>query len=164
MEFRKTCAAEVDAIMQIVEGAKMRLHAGGIDQWQRGYPDRMRIVDDVTAGVGMALCDGGRIAAYGAVIFSGEPAYDAIAAGRWLTDGEYVVVHRLCVAEEYLGHGCSAEFMRRVEDSSRGRVASIRVDTHPDNMIMQGLIRKAGFTYCGDVVIESRRMAYEKIL
>ena len=27
---------------------------------------------------------------------------------------------------------------------------------------MQGLIRKMGFTYCGDVTIESRRLAFEK--
>lgn len=29
---------------------------------------------------------------------------------------------------------------------------------------MQGLIRKAGFVYCGDVTIESRRLAFEKPL
>jgi hypothetical protein len=41
---------------------------------------------------------------------------------------------------------------------------SLRIDTHPDNQIMQSLISSLGFTYCGDVVIESRRLAYEKIL
>ena len=38
------------------------------------------------------------------------------------------------------------------------------IQNHPDNKIMQGLIRSLGFNYCGDVVIESRRLAYEKIL
>ena len=42
------------------------------------------------------------------------------------------------------------------------RAESMRIDTHPDNKIMQGLIASLGYTYCGDVVIESRRLAYEK--
>ena len=50
-----------------------------------------------------------------------------------------------------------------VEAMAAERVKSIRIDTHPDNKIMQGLIRAMGYTYCGDVVIESRRLAYEKI-
>ena len=49
-----------------------------------------------------------------------------------------------------------------VEAMAAERVRSIRIDTHPDNQIMQGLIRTMGYTYCGDVVIESRRLAYEK--
>ncbi len=38
------------------------------------------------------------VIAYGAVVFDGEPAYDAI-EGAWLTDGEYVVLHRMAVAD-----------------------------------------------------------------
>lgn len=40
-----------------------------------------------------------RVIAYAAVVYDGEPAYDAI-EGRWLTAGPYVVVHRLAVADE----------------------------------------------------------------
>ena len=61
-----------------------------------------------------------------------------------------------------LGSGCATEFMRRTEQFVRPHVKSIRIDTHPDNIPMQGLIRKMGFTYCGDVTIESRRLAFEK--
>jgi RimJ/RimL family protein N-acetyltransferase len=54
--------------------------------------------------------------------------------------------------------------MLAAEAMAAERVKSIRIDTHPDNRIMQGLIGRLGYTYCGDVVIESRRLAYEKIL
>lgn len=164
MEFRKATCDDIDTIVGIVEGGRERLRMQGIDQWQRGYPDRGSIEADVAAEVGMVLCDGGRVAAYGAVIFTGEPAYDAITGGRWLTDGRYAVVHRLCVAADRLHSGCGAEFMRNAERMAGERVASIRIDTHPDNVVMQRLVRRRGFTFCGDVVIESRRLAYEKIL
>ena len=78
MEFRKAVYSDVDEIVEIVKGGQERLRAQGIDQWQRGYPNRGSIEADVAAEVGMVLCDGGRVAAYGAVIFTGEPAYEAI--------------------------------------------------------------------------------------
>lgn len=164
MEYGKIGEADIDSVMRMVEAAKERLRRRGVDQWQRGYPCRESIEADVAAGVGMALRDEDGIAAYGAVIFTGEPAYDHIRGGEWLTDGPYAVVHRLCVAEDRLGRGCATEFMRRTESFVRPRAASIRIDTHPDNIPMQGLIRKSGFVYCGDVTIESRRLAFEKPL
>ncbi len=115
MEFRKAVYSDVDEIVEIVKGGQERLRAQGIDQWQRGYPNRGSIEADVAAEVGMVLCDGGRVAAYAAVIFTGEPAYEAISGGGWLTDGPYAVVHRLCVAADFLRCGCGVEFMRRVE-------------------------------------------------
>lgn len=164
MDFRKASRAEIGRITDILAGGIARLRRQGIDQWQRGYPDRAAVEADVAAGAGMVLCEEGEIAAYGAVVFTGEAAYDAITGGWWLTRGPYAVVHRLCVAENFLRRGCGAEFMRRVEKLARGRVASIRIDTHPDNAIMQSLVCRMGFAYCGDVVYESRRLAYEKIL
>lgn len=164
MEYERISDTDIDNVMRIVEAAKLRLRDRGVDQWQRGYPCRESIEADMAAGVGMALRDDDGIAAYGAVIFTGEPAYDHIRDGEWLTAGPYAVVHRLCVAEERLGRGCAVEFMRRMEAFVRERVKSIRIDTHPDNIPMQGLIRKCGFTYCGDVTIESRRLAFEKVL
>ena len=41
---------------------------------------------------------------------------------------------------------------------------SIRIDTHPDNKIMQGLVASLHYKYCGKVMYESVRLAYEKVL
>lgn len=112
----------------------------------------------------MVLCEGETILVYGAVIFTGEPAYDDLTGGEWLTAGDYACVHRVCVNEIFVGMGFSKRFMQAVEAMAAEQVRSIRIDTHPDNQIMQGLIRTMGYTYCGDVVIESRRLAYEKMI
>ena len=42
----------------------------------------------------------------------------------------------------------------------------IRIDTHPDNRIMQNWLKKNGFSYCGWIwlVTGDLRYAYEKLL
>jgi GNAT superfamily N-acetyltransferase len=164
MIFRKATIADIEAIVDIMAAASARLGAAGIDQWQRGYPNRTSVEKDVAEGVGMVLSEGDTILVYGAVIFTGEPAYNDLTGGEWLTTGDYACVHRLCANEIFVGMGFSKHFMMAAEAMASERVKSIRIDTHPDNKIMQGLISRLGYTYCGDVVIESRRLAYEKIL
>lgn len=164
MILRKATKQDIPTIEHIIKAASARLGAAGIDQWQRGYPNRASVERDVADGVGMVLCEGDTIIVYGAVIFTGEPAYNDLTGGEWLTAGDYACVHRLCVNEIFVGMGFSKHFMMAAEAMASERVKSIRIDTHPENKIMQGLIQRLGYTYCGDVVIESRRLAYEKIL
>ena len=165
MIFRKAKVEDVDTVEQIMLAASGRLGAAGIDQWQRGYPNRTSVERDVADGVGYVAKDGEQIVAYGAVIFTGEVAYNDLTGGEWLTAGDYAVVHRLCVAADRVGQGWSRCFMQCAEQlACENSLPSLRIDTHPDNQIMQSLISSLGFTYCGDVVIESRRLAYEKIL
>lgn len=159
-------AEDITTILQFVRGAQRRLAESGIDQWQNGYPNRERIENDVLAGVGRVLCIDGRAVAYGAVVYTGESAYNNLQGGSWLTEGTpYATIHRLCVADEEVGKGAGRAFMALVEQEVvlQG-VASIRVDTHPDNRIMQSLIDSLGYTYCGTVTYESPRLAYEKRL
>ena len=107
----------------------------------------------------------GNVVAYGAVVFDGEPAYDAI-EGAWLTDGDYVVLHRMAVADGEKGRGVATEFMRRVEAMACGRgTGSMRVDTNFDNRYMLRLLGRLGFVYCGKVRYRSgERLAFEKTL
>ena len=95
MIFRKAKIDDVETVEQIMLAASGRLGAAGIDQWQRGYPNRTSVERDVADGVGYVVCDGEQIVAYGAVIFTGEVAYNDLTGGEWLTSGEYAVVHRL---------------------------------------------------------------------
>ena len=156
---------DVPAIMTLVEAAVRRLAAMGVDQWQDGYPNRGRIEQDVAEGIGYVIEEADRVVAYGAVIFTGEDAYRAIDGG-WLTEEEnYVVVHRMCVAEEVVSQGFGRRFMEAAEQFSRGRVRSFRVDTHADNRVMQSLLPRLGFTRCGTIRIDGRPFeAFEKII
>jgi hypothetical protein len=94
---------------------------------------------------------------YFALLPSPEPTYENI-DGAWLTDGPYGVIHRIA---SYPGvHGIFSAVIAYAAQ----RYAHLRIDTHRDNRIMQHLIEKHGFTYCGIIWLEdgSERLAYER--
>ena len=168
--FRQAQSCETDRIMQIIRQAQARMHAAGSRQWQDGYPAPGHISADIGRNRGYVLCKPGvegplSVIAYGAVVFDGEPAYDAI-DGQWLTDEPYVLVHRIAVADGERGRGVAAEFLHRVETLAQERgVKAFRIDTNFDNQTMLRLLESTGFTYCGKVVYRSgERLAYEKRL
>ena len=125
----------------------------------------MRETRETQAAKAAAAQAQGNVVAYGAVVFDGEPAYEAI-EGAWLTDGDYVVLHRMAVADGEKGRGVATEFMRRVEAMACGRgTGSMRVDTNFDNRYMLRMLGRLGFVYCGKVRYRSgERLAFEKPL
>lgn len=165
-DFRHAQVSDVERIMEIVRSAQRRLALTGSDQWQNGYPNLTRIAEDIERGYGRVLCLEGRVVAYGALVYDGERAYDALRGGEWLTGNshDYLTVHRLCVAEEVVGSGCGRRFMLTAEREAALRCRSIRVDTHPKNAIMQHLLSSLHYSYCGTVEYESPRWAYELLL
>ena len=97
------------------------------------------------------------IVGYFALLPSPEPTYDVI-DGAWLTDEPYGVIHRMASYPEV--HG----IFSTVIDYAGAHYSHLRIDTHRDNRIMQHLIGKHGFTYCGIIWLQdgTERLAYER--
>lgn len=193
LKFRRARSADAARIVEIIRQAQAQMRAQGSLQWQNGYPAPADIRRDIERGYGYVLeksgaaeanetaagngtedgdgtatgagTETGTVIAYGAVVFDGEKAYGTI-EGAWVTGGEYVVLHRLAVADGEKGRGVAAEFMRRTETLARRRgVGSFRVDTNFDNRYMLRLLERLGFVYCGKIVYQSgERLAFEKHL
>ena len=191
--FRPAFEEELPRIIEIIRQAQRRMAAAGSRQWQDGYPASEHIANDLKQGYGWVLTDddeekspigavasmekkndsgvtdrtfgAARIVAYGAVVFDGEPAYEAL-DGHWLTNGPYVVVHRLAVADEALGQGFGTEFLKHVEQLAlRHEIRAFRIDTNFDNRRMLRILDKSGFVRCGTVEYRSgQREAFEKRL
>lgn len=157
--------AECGRIMEIIAQAKAQMRREGRTQWDENYPTEADIMADIRRSDGYVLVHENVIVAYGAVVFTGEPAYSAL-RGRWLSDSPYVVLHRLAVADEVKGKGIATMFMQKVENlaSERG-VRSFKVDTNYDNAPMLRVFSRLGFTFCGEISYEhGTRQAYEKLL
>lgn len=87
-----------------------------------------------------------------------EPTYRNIEDGSWKDSSSYGVIHRLASDGSVKGSG---SFCIRWA-LSQGH--HLRVDTHPDNIVMQNLLAKLGFSRCGIIhVVEDNdpRYAYE---
>jgi len=149
--------------MNILGQAKCRLHNLGIDQWQDGYPNEDAVKNDIALRNGYVFVVDSVVAAYAAIIIGDEPTYHHI-DGQWLTDNPYVVVHRIAVHDNYAHQGIAAEIFNFTCSLARqNQVTSFRIDTHKDNVYMQHLIHKQGFTYCGIIQVrDGARMAFEK--
>lgn len=152
----------------ITASAKEQMRGLGIDQWQKGYPAREDWEQALAAGKVTALEEDGEILAACIYQTAAEPSYASI-DGAWLTAGEYVSVHRMCVAKEARGRGLAGELFRLGEELARREgMPSVRVDTHEGNLPMRRALEKAGYTCCGVIIIRGSvedgdpRVAYEK--
>lgn len=165
MKLRKADLTDVDDIWEILQYAIEKRRQEGSEQWQDGYPNEGSVRDDIENGYGYLLEEDGLNLAYAAIIFEKEPAYEAI-KGRWLTNGDYVVLHRVAVSAQAAGQGAATHLFQLVEELSLSNdVQSIKVDTNYDNPAMLRILQKLGYTYCGEVFFRgSARKAFEKVL
>ena len=168
MEFRRTVASDLDALLALFAEARGTIASLGIDQWQDGYPGRDLVLRDIEAGHSWVIVFDGKIVGTLACIEDGEATYDVIEDGAWLTGNEnraYLTVHRVAVAVRCRGTGVSRAMMDfAAERARRKRLGSVRIDTHEGNAVMRRMLEKNGFHPCGIIHLENgdRRVAYEK--
>ena len=170
MEIRKARYEDLEEIMDIYAYArKFMIQTGNPRQWAgRNWPPQFLIEQDIRSGKSYVCVertgnDGGpdRIRAvffydYGRDI---EPCYAEIEDGYWAGDSPYGVVHRIASAEGTKGAGtCCIQW-------AFAQSGHLRIDTHPDNQVMQAFLKKQGFAYRGIIHVEEDddpRYAYEK--
>lgn len=165
MLLRKAVNTDIPAIWEILQQAIEQRRQDGSKQWQEGYPNLQTVEDDICKGYGYVFVEDNVAIAYAAIIFDREPAYEII-EGKWLTNDEYVVVHRVATSYSVKGRGIATHLFRMIEEVSReNKVYSIKVDTNYDNIPMLKILDRLGYTYCGEVYFRgSARKAFEKVL
>ena len=165
MQIRKSTEQDLGRMLEIYAVARrfMAEH-GNPNQWgPRGWPPEALLRRDIESGRSyVCLNDVGRVVGtfffhQGAGI---EPTYRQIADGAWLDDGPYGVVHRIASdgSERGVGAYCLSW--------AYAQCGHLRIDTHGDNTVMQGLLGKLGFVHCGTIYVyedNDPRLAYEKL-
>ncbi|MFC3198050.1 GNAT family N-acetyltransferase [Parapedobacter deserti] len=164
-KFRKASHEDLSHIWEILEQAIKRRKHDGSGQWQDGYPNFAVVQNDIDNGTGYVLADEMTIVAYCAIMVNDEPAYATI-EGKWLTDGDFVVYHRVAVSEKYLGRGLAHKLLEHIHGFAlQHGIRSVRADTNYDNPAMLKLFEKMGYRYCGEVMFRGTpRKAFEKVL
>ncbi|GAA4800732.1 GNAT family N-acetyltransferase [Olivibacter ginsenosidimutans] len=153
-------------IWEILQQAIELRKQEGSQQWQDGYPNLKVVQQDIDKGYGYVLVtSNGSIVAYAAAIFDGEPAYDAL-EGEWLSNQDYLVIHRVAVAQDNKIKGMATHLMKVLEGLALShQVYSIKIDTNFDNKAMLRILEKLGYQHCGKVYFRgSAREAFEKLL
>ena len=163
MEIRKTRLEDLNTVMVLYAHARafMAEH-GNPNQWgPTCWPPEELIRQDIARGKSYVCLSEGRIV--GVFYFDQgpdiEPTYVQIEDGAWRDQSPYGVVHR--IASDGTQRGTGAFCI----NWAYGQCGHLRIDTHGDNRVMQGLLAKLGFVHCGTIHVREDndpRLAYEK--
>ncbi|EOU1991513.1 GNAT family N-acetyltransferase [Clostridium perfringens] len=167
MEFRQANISDLDQIVEIIELSKKYLKETKVDQWQDGYPAKEDLRRDIESGNSYVLTNKDEIVATTVISLDGESTYNLIFNGEWITNEEYIVMHRVAVHEKYKGKGIFKELIKEAESLALNKgIFSIKIDTHRDNISMQRAVVKNDFKRCGIIYLGdgSERIAFEKVL
>lgn len=167
MEFRQAKISDLDQIVEIIELSKKYLKETKVDQWQDGYPSKEDLRRDIESRNSYVLTNKDEIVATTVISLDGESTYNSIFNGEWITNEDYIVMHRVAVHDKYKGKGIFKELIKEAENLALNKgISSIKIDTHRDNISMQRAVVKNDFEKCGIIYLEdgSERIAFEKVL
>ena len=127
-------------------------------QWGDNQPAMAVLQQDIAKKQLYVLDEQNKIYGAFAFIIGDDPTYQMIYDGYWLNDLPYGTIHRLA------SNGQHPHLFKNVLQFCEQKITNIRIDTHADNTIMQHLLKKYGFAYCGIIHVEdgSPRLAYQK--
>ena len=164
-EIGKTEEEDAAAVAEMYREGSAFLRASGVDQWQNGYPNEEAVQGDLTEGTGYVMETERGVDGYACISFTGEPCY-ADLQGEWLSLQPYVVIHRMAISNDCKGKGAAGAFFGFAQSLCAERqIHSMKVDTDADNKMMQQVLKKFGFTYCGTVCFDnSEKIAFEKLI
>lgn len=159
MKIRKSTPNDLNTILKLYENARAFMAANGNPtQWGTSDPKQELVENDITDGHSYVCEENGRIIAVFFYDIYEEPDYKKIYEGQWLDDTPYGVVHR--ITSDGTVKGTASFCLQWAFDQCQ----NLRIDTHRNNHIMQHLLKKNGFHYCGIIYIEdgTERLAFQK--
>ncbi len=159
MNIRKTTLDDLDVILKLYENARSFMaRNGNPTQWSTNYPPVTMLEQDIIDRHSYVCVEDGRIIATFYFRAGKDDTYARIYEGEWLNDRPYGAVHRITSDGSVKG---TASFCINWALSQCG---NLKIDTHRDNKVMQHLLEKNGFTYCGIIYIDdgTDRLAYQK--
>lgn len=163
MEIRHTTEQDFERVMEIYAYARTFMEeTGNPNQWgPTNWPPEDLIHEDIRVGKSYVCVENGKVIGTFYLNFGEdiEPTYRVIEEGSWKDDSPFGVVHRIA------GDGSVPGIGTFCLNWAFEQCGHLKIDTHTDNVVMQNLLKKLGFTYRGIIhVVEDNypRFAYEK--
>ena len=161
MEIRKSKKEDINEILNIfVIARKYMLANGNASQWNKGYPSKEIMEQDINNGNSYLIIDNNEIVGTFSFIIGEDATYKKIINGNWRKENTlYGTIHRLASSGKRKG------IAKVCFDYCSTKVDYLRIDTHKDNISMQSAILKYGFKECGNIFVRdgSIRNAYDLI-
>ncbi|MDD2242132.1 MAG: GNAT family N-acetyltransferase [Bacteroidales bacterium] len=160
MKIEKATQVNLKELMAIFARARSFMAStGNPNQWINGYPSEELIYQDIVHGhCFICRTDDNHIAAAFVFIIGDDPTYAIIENGKWLNDKIYGVIHRLA------SDGTKKGIAKFCIEWCFSQINNLRVDTHANNKVMQSILKREGFKYCGIIYTHNgtERLAFQK--
>lgn len=157
MNVRTATFADLAAILKIYARARQYMAStGNPDQWAEAYPPEDLVRKDIRGKNLYVIEDKDTLCGVFAFFPEGDPLYEA--QGDWLNTLPHGAIHRVASAGTHKG------ILGVCVDYCLSQVNNLKIDTSPDNKIMQHQLEKYGFIPCGKVTMPllGECIAYQK--
>lgn len=158
---KKAKETDIGEIMEMYAHSRNIMRSNGNEsQWINGYPTKEALEKDISQGQSYLIEEDGENVGTFAFIVGKDPTYSTIDGGHWLNDDKtYGTIHRLACKPDR--HGIAQKCFEWCQQQTE----SLRIDTHADNTIVQKILKKNNFCYCGIIYVAdgSPRKAYQKM-
>ncbi|NFF40436.1 GNAT family N-acetyltransferase [Clostridium argentinense] len=167
---RRAKFEDLTEIMDIIDDGRKALEKNGIPQWKDGDgPNHDIFLEDIKNQEAYVMILNKKIIGIASIISKPEAPYKTIENGKWdETQNSYVSIHRVAIDTSIKGKGLSNKLLELlINTASILGYIDIRIDTHPKNLIMQRVIKNAGFVEKGDILLpvkNGERKAFQLIL
>lgn len=153
--FRLATLEDLDKLHKILIDLIENKHEGF--GWTKNYPNREIFKRDIENGEFYVLVDNElENSIVGGVALNKEEDinYKNI---KWSSDEEALVIHRLFISYEVKGKGYGKIMLNKIKEKAKEeKINYIRLDTFSRNIIAQGLYKKEGFEYMGNINLEGK--------
>jgi ribosomal protein S18 acetylase RimI-like enzyme len=151
---------EIRAISELAKVVRSDMWINGLEQWTGNYPAYENFYQDYVNKGLYVLVEEGLIIGSVSIFVENEVAYHEVV---WEKD-KSLVVHRVIVDPARQGKGYGKQLLEfALSMAQQGGFDSVKIDTHPDNLKMQKLLKSMNFNYRG-YLSSINRLAFEKVV
>lgn len=167
---RQATPDDLPRIIDIIDGAKKTLRDRGVEQWQQGYPNEEILKQDIQEDISYVLVLNGTVVGTAALQQGYDKNYQEMNSGSWDSDSDvtYSIIHHIAIEADHQGEHLSSALIQQLFTMSNYLgYRDVRIDTHPDNLVMQHIIISNGFEEKGTITMDEDdgvRLAYQILL
>jgi len=132
----------------------------GLNQWVGDYPNIDNFRSDLDKGGLFVLVEADKIVGSCSILKENDIAYKEVV---W-NGKNALVIHRILIDPAYQGKGFGKEMVNFAYKKVLNEgYDSLKIDTHPDNIKMQKMLKGLSFEFRG-YLASINRLAYEKLV
>ncbi|MGY0836468.1 GNAT family N-acetyltransferase [Aerococcus urinaeequi] len=162
LALRGSVESDMTQLTCMLEDAIALLAMNSIDQWQNGTISREILLDAIMHDQAFVWeqRDSGGIAGF-CVLDTYDELYENLVEGEWIVSGSYLAIHRVMVSKHLRGSKVTTQMFLDIKKMGiLNNIDALRIDTHPDNIMMQKTLKRNGFVRTGLLYMPSGSPRY----